>query len=898
MLKKAKKFVSILLCVTMFFSCIGPISASAASVDVGTNPTPKIDIAVNVPSDYPGTFLDFKQELTQKLIEQGLNPSDFRITDTAAKIDTTDLNGWYVYDHYLNNTEYNKLGLSAEQQKKQPYRAADNSNASGANPVYMKDLLANGNISGCRYFAQHIWSYADDEGKASMVFAGYGTQALLDYMIYPAASDSRRTISFDIDANAIGAHTLHGYGFLLNAGIDNTGKLVGYVLYIGPSHTGGIQKISLDAETALATAIPVGSTMNVGLTATKKARLTVELQKNAVTVQVQQYDAAGNLSAPQTKIDKYSLDDTGFNGFGPIVGYASHGCSELTVFRYLDLEMAYESSAFDALKNVQYYQGADYKYFVNLVGDSNDPQIPDEKDQSYADGINRMNENEIFYISNGQDGKIVTDTTTDEEGNVTHQGLGSENGYIASGDNYVELMAQYIYTNYIEKVKFQQAPIASDLPLANFYVVNADTGEQLMTVHQKHLLNTGEKIRVNIVDKSKPGTLAGADGRIAQWNYKIYDPDNNVKYDTGWIDDPAKIKDDEYDGKGKSGRYTFELSVRDQLGNESKVSQTYVVAFLDDEEPVISGENTRKNIVNITFTDTGMGIDEDGITFMEDGRGSGVAAYWITNSETAAPAETDWEILDAAVHSYSFEYPIDSTDPIVVWVKDECGNAGNKAVFKPKHVIVEDADGNPIDDYYVISDKPIIVLPEDEPESGDEDDKFSGWETDGGDPVTPGTEVDPSGGDTIVIRPGYSKGTAQIIYLANGGQIATAGGETKPSVYFNVTSGASIETKIDAQHVLPTRVGYSFKGWKLINGTTNDAVNGYVGKDVDGNLTGMTVGNAPFVDVATTVAKLVTQQDDKGNDVLDEDGQPIVILDKYYLVAQWEVGHQQICGSL
>lgn len=99
------------------FSCIGPISASAASVDVGTNPTPKIDIAVNVPSDYPGTFLDFKQELTQKLIEQGLNPSDFRITDTAAKIDTTDLNGWYVYDHYLNNTEYNKLGLSAEQQK-------------------------------------------------------------------------------------------------------------------------------------------------------------------------------------------------------------------------------------------------------------------------------------------------------------------------------------------------------------------------------------------------------------------------------------------------------------------------------------------------------------------------------------------------------------------------------------------------------------------------------------------------------------------------------------------------------------------------------------------------------------------------------------------------------------
>ena len=152
-------------------------------------------------------------------------------------------------------------------------------------------------------------------------------------------------------------------------------------------------------------------------------------------------------------------------------------------------------------------------------------------------------------------------------------------------------------------------------------------------------------------------------------------------YQTGWITDPTQIQDYEYDGSGKSGKYTFELIVRDQKGNESKVSQTYVVAFLDEEEPVISGENTRKNIVNITLTDTGMGIDEDGVTFMEDGRGSGVAAYWITNSETASPAETDWEILDTAVHSYSFEYPIDSTDPIVVWVKDECGNVGNKAML-------------------------------------------------------------------------------------------------------------------------------------------------------------------------------------------------------------------------
>ena len=101
--------------------------ANAESIDVGANPTPKVDIAVNVPSDYPGTFLDFKQELTQKLIAQGMPAGSFRITDTAAKIDTTNLDGWYVYDHYYNQAQYDALKLSVEQQKKQSLRAADNS---------------------------------------------------------------------------------------------------------------------------------------------------------------------------------------------------------------------------------------------------------------------------------------------------------------------------------------------------------------------------------------------------------------------------------------------------------------------------------------------------------------------------------------------------------------------------------------------------------------------------------------------------------------------------------------------------------------------------------------------------------------------------------------------------
>lgn len=86
-------------------------------------PTPKIDIAVNVPADYPGTFRDYKQELTQKLIDQGLKESDFRITSTAVSIDTTSMNGWLVYDHYSSETAYN-AAVPADQRTLQTYRAA------------------------------------------------------------------------------------------------------------------------------------------------------------------------------------------------------------------------------------------------------------------------------------------------------------------------------------------------------------------------------------------------------------------------------------------------------------------------------------------------------------------------------------------------------------------------------------------------------------------------------------------------------------------------------------------------------------------------------------------------------------------------------------------------------
>ena len=79
MKKSLKKVLSSFLCLLMFANVIpfGVFDAHGISIDLGSNPTPDIDIAVSVPADYDGDFESFREELTQSLIAKGLDPSTF-----------------------------------------------------------------------------------------------------------------------------------------------------------------------------------------------------------------------------------------------------------------------------------------------------------------------------------------------------------------------------------------------------------------------------------------------------------------------------------------------------------------------------------------------------------------------------------------------------------------------------------------------------------------------------------------------------------------------------------------------------------------------------------------------------------------------------------------------------
>ncbi|MDE6386014.1 MAG: hypothetical protein K2L36_07735, partial [Eubacterium sp.] len=307
MKKIVKKILAAVLSVTMLvgFIQMSALNAFGVSIDIGSNPTPDVDIAVSVPADYAGDFDSFKAELSAALEALGMDPSTFRVTDTAVKIDTTNLDGWYVYDHYYNEAQYNALGLSAEQKVKQPYRAADNTymtshGTSAPTPCLIQDVFVSkkyGNVSANLYpFNQHAYSYAVDD-KASMIFAGYGTYAYNDFMLYPATSDSKRTVEFDLDCSVISAHTLTGFGFLLNAAIDsgtvttgttaaNDDKLNGYLLYYTWPSTVGVYKITdyVPSATSVAPSMAAVQTksLSTALGQGVKLRIKVVLQKDKV----------------------------------------------------------------------------------------------------------------------------------------------------------------------------------------------------------------------------------------------------------------------------------------------------------------------------------------------------------------------------------------------------------------------------------------------------------------------------------------------------------------------------------------------------------------------------------------------------------------------------------------
>lgn len=97
-----------------------------------------------------------------------------------------------------------------------------------------------------------------DANSSSVLFAGYGRDAMADFMIYHSASSAKKVVSFDLDFARIDAHTLSGSMIFVNAQIEN-GTLDGYIIYF-PANKGSSVQL-LKASQVNAAAMSASSTV-------------------------------------------------------------------------------------------------------------------------------------------------------------------------------------------------------------------------------------------------------------------------------------------------------------------------------------------------------------------------------------------------------------------------------------------------------------------------------------------------------------------------------------------------------------------------------------------------------------------------------------------------------------
>ncbi len=843
--------MAIIMSVVIILPCVSTLAAEII------NPNPKVDIIVNTCSDYSGTYEEFKQALAAELEKNyntngaEINISDVRISEAGIKIDTVDLTDWHVYDHYGatgNPLSNSKPSTWNDYSGRKPYYyyQTPNSYVAVANiqtslgkidvtglsddnaknylftiPQIFNSGLINyisGNVGS---LDSHIYSSVDQYGKASMTFVGYPTSGYKDFLFYPVTTRSKKSISFDIDAQNVKVHSLDGAGFLVNAGIDKNGKLQGYILYFkfNSTVTGGDVYIYRLDGTKTPTEIHNNASTGLGScgvvqvatqaftlnTTSKKSKIFVDFTTDRITVQKQDYtDLSGTLGSitslfSNTSIDTAQFPYTNYNGFGPFVAYASHSCSTTSYFIYSDLVMSYQTDTFEAIRNSQFAQDRSEtdtvnRFLINLA-DSN-PELP-ESAAEYNEGILRLINDKVQYISTADDSKNGMNSF----GSMADS-LGSENVFYTSVSDaeYIAKIAKYIADSNGWSTKDVNPP-ALTAPAAKFTIIGKDaddtqaTYQQIISIHRQHLINEGKNQRVEVTFKDA-STPVNESTPIVKWEYVIRDQNEKVISEkvVNFGDTDATPPSITIDSNSIIGRYTLTLTVTDSNGVASNSSTLPFDVVDDNVAPTIGIQSDSKNYgkVNVTISDSL----------------SGVQAYQIGEF---GPKVTLTTVRPEA--TISVNIPQDGSS-LVITAWDECGNSKTQTYTTKKVTYYTNLSDitTVYNTQYVLTGTEISVLPV-SPVDANGDKYFVGWYntsgSTGGTAITATTKVS---SDTIVYAR-WNSSRYLLSFNANGGSFIGSA----PS--FNVAEGTLLTTAVKNVEI-PTRAGYDFVEWCTNTGGT------------------------------------------------------------------------------
>jgi LPXTG-motif cell wall-anchored protein len=483
-----------------------------------------------------------------------LADSDIRINTNMVSLDISDLSAWYVYDHYGSNTgavyaNDNQTGkmtpptswtdVYGPSTLKRPYFAYYEGNDYMNPGVYkISDYLqlSTDQQRSVAALDQHIYALQDSGGDYAMTFVGYGSPAYGDFLYYPATSSGTKQVTFTVDSNYVNTHTMDptygGAGFLLNTGIDSDGYIHGYVLlyqFESESSLSGIALYKIN-DNVLAddfhqsgifnggwneyTSLPTFVTQVASVTGVDwNSMMDIRLEIKPNNIMVEQKATGADT---YVEVMNEAMNETAYNGFGPLVQYSSHGCSDATQFRFTKLKMGFaasSSSVMDALAKANFLSNSE-KYFVNLLSTDGSSTLNDGD----WEGIARMRTGEVRYVTN------VENPFLNDGGIVTSGAPNGSNGKTiktyADLDELTDKLVAYILGN--NTYKAPSGSIALSSPVAIFDL-RAEENESVATVVRDFIGTDG--LDVYTSDDSIPSDGA----TITTYKYKITTPSGSAQ---------------------------------------------------------------------------------------------------------------------------------------------------------------------------------------------------------------------------------------------------------------------------------------------------------------------------------------------------------------------------------
>lgn len=429
--------------------------------------------------------------LRTKLQDLGMSSSDVRVTPYSGSVATSSFDGWWVYDNYYSPTypaDGTKPGDWSDQGGMQPYYYYKETMT--GDTTFYTDITTAGAMNEVKLRDRHIYS-----DGTNITFLGYGAPAYKDFAIYPSTDTGTKSVDFTIDASAVQTHTLEGAGFLFNAGIA-AGKLSGYLVFYDYLNSKVVlyQFKGIDATALHRTA---GSSLRglvngttVFLVAEKAFVNNNSLKDISIVTTPTTLTFKETSGTPEVTTTVFSnapggidagtltLDDTGFNGFGPFASYVSHGCNMLSAFTFTGLEMKVTKSVFDCLRTATWRPDA-RRFLVNVDDDG----MPSLADEVMAEAVYRMRRDDVQYIGYGNGSTVVDATTNSAQANkiiADNQGKGlfidKDDAQYSTDSLSADAAAAYILAQAVEYPSNPPtAAFTVDLPVAVDSVTDKST---------------------------------------------------------------------------------------------------------------------------------------------------------------------------------------------------------------------------------------------------------------------------------------------------------------------------------------------------------------------------------------------------------------------------------------